>query len=163
MPIPKISGSRLSPSPPRWKRTKCKWQGANGGTWFSSDLDPGLYPPPPPPSSAYPSRFRTPLENRGKRGARDNKTRPNGAFTAFTVHVIHLLFFSLPSPSFLLPRIGENPIQGAPSPVYFHPTCARVFRLSARARSHGGASRDISLRPKKGSRSHRGREGGIAG
>ena len=130
-----------------------------------SDLDAGPYPPPPPLSSAYPSRSRTPRgkpwKTRSKRCAR-RQNRPGGTFTAFTVHVIHLLF----SFFFLLPpRIGENPIQGAPS-LYFHPTLyisARVcvYVIDARVSIYPRArstSRDISLRPKKGSRSHRERE-----
>lgn len=139
-----------------------------GSEWRSgmfSDLDAGPYPPPPPLSSAYPSRSRTPRgkpwKTRSKRCAR-RQNRPGGAFTAFTVHVIHLLF----SFFFLLPpRIGENPIQGAPS-LYFHPTLyisARVcvYVIDARVSIYPRArstSRDISLRPKKGSRSHRERE-----
>lgn len=134
-----------------------------------SDLDAGLYPPPPPRPILLDSEHRgKPWKTRTKRCARQ-QNRPGGAFTAFTVHVIHLLFFFLP-----LHRIGENPIQGAPS-LYFHPpvyptvypcsvrvcVCVRHRRtrshLSARE-EHGGASRDISLRPKKGSRSHRERQ-----
>lgn len=164
MPIPKIS-RRLSPSLPPLETNEMQMAGSEWRSGMFSDLDAGPYPPPPPLSSAYPSRSRTPRgkpwKTRSKRCAR-RQNRPGGAFTAFTVHVIHLLF----SFFFLLPpRIGENPIQGAPS-LYFHPTlyisarvcvCVIDARVSIYPRARS-TSRDISLRPKKGSRSHRERE-----
>lgn len=93
-----------------------------------SDLDAGLYPPPPPRPILLDSEHRgKPWKTRTKRCARQ-QNRPGGAFTAFTVHVIHLLFFFLP-----LHRIGENPIQGAPS-LYFHPPVyPTVYPCSVRA------------------------------
>lgn len=117
-----------------------------GSEWRSgmfSDLDAGPYPPPPPLSSAYPSRSRTPRgkpwKTRSKRCAR-RQNRPGGAFTAFTVHVIHLLFsffFLLPPP-----HRGKSDSGGAfavfPSDLIYLCTCVCVrhrrtrFHLSAR-------------------------------
>lgn len=113
-----------------------------GSEWRSgmfSDLDAGPYPPPPPLSSAYPSRSRTPRgkpwKTRSKRCAR-RQNRPGGAFTAFTVHVIHLLF------SFPPPHRGKSDSGGAfavfPSDLIYLCTCVCVrhrrmrFHLSAR-------------------------------
>lgn len=104
MPIPKIS-RRLSPSLPPLETNEMQMAGSEWRSGMFSDLDAGPYPPPPPLSSAYPSRSRTPRgkpwKTRSKRCAR-RQNRPGGAFTAFTVHVIHLLFsffFSLPPPA----------------------------------------------------------------
>lgn len=135
-----------------------------------SDLDAGLYPPPPPRPILLDSEHRgKPWKTRTKRCARQ-QNRPGGAFTAFTVHVIHLLFFFSPSTASgkirfrgRLRCISIRPyIQPCiPAPCVRVCVCMRHRRtrshLSARE-EHGGASRDISLRPKKGSRSHRERQ-----
>lgn len=142
-----------------------------------SDLDAGLYPPPPPRPILLDSEHRgKPWKTRTKRCARQ-QNRPGGAFTAFTVHVIHLLFFFSPSTA-----SGKIRFRGRLRCISIRPyiqpcipaPCVRVCVRHRRTRSHlsareehGGASRDISLRPKKGSRSHRerqrerGREGEI--
>lgn len=142
------------------------------GSEWRNVLGPRCRSLPSSPTSAYPSRFRTPwktVENAYQTVCTTTKPSRRRFHRVYRPRNTSPIFFSPPPP-----HRGKSDSGGAfavfPSArisnrVSLLRACVRVCVRHRRTRSHlsareehGGASRDISLRPKKGSRSHRERQ-----